>query len=210
LETAALLKFPTAVWENDLFIREQDIGQFTGASHADRAERFSQEVKQAKRDGFYFCAPGGESIAQCIQRVDVWLNELQKTCSGLRVLAVCHGNILKALIIRLERLNQTDWTKFEHDDAYKTFNCQVIHFSRRNPFTGEIHSKFAWVKSVCPVKLDRSKNEWRSLSRVTLTNEEILSIVEQTPRSIRDEDFEKIKSAFTEEEIESKLSQLTL
>lgn len=187
--------FDKAKWDTEIFLREQDLGKFTGESQADREDKFAEEIARRKRDAFYFCPAGGESVAMCTERVERWLHELHRTCSGLRVLAVCHGNILKSIFVRLERMLQTDWHKFTTDEHYKTYNCQIIHYSRRNPETGEIHSKLQWVKSVCPAlgKIDGPGNGWRRIVRTEMTNEELKQIIHQAPRMLDNQDLENIK-----------------
>lgn len=88
----------------ELYLREQDLGILAGHSLNQRAIKFAEENLRRSRDPFYYSPPGGESIAGCASRIEIWLSELQRTCSGFKVLVVCHGNILKAIRIRLERL----------------------------------------------------------------------------------------------------------
>lgn len=52
-------------------------------------------------------APGGESLANACLRVDRVLTQLRESCSGFRVVLVCHGNIMLAFRIRLERMKQS-------------------------------------------------------------------------------------------------------
>lgn len=35
--------------------------------------------------------------------IELWLFELERYCSGMRVIVVCHGDIMKAIRLRLER-----------------------------------------------------------------------------------------------------------
>jgi len=184
LETASLLGFKDARWTPDIFLREQDKGVLEGQSDISRQDKFEEELKRRNREAIYFAPLGGESIAQCAQRIELWLDELSRSCSGFRVVVVCHGDIMKAIRLRLERLKQSDWTCFQTDPDYKTHNCSVIHFSRRNPVTGDVHSKLSFVRSVCPWDLSRTTSEWKSFKRIGLTNEELQELVNRIPRHV--------------------------
>jgi len=184
LETAALLDFPAAKWYPELYLREQDLGILAGHSTNQRSLKFAEEEARRSRDPFYYCPPGGESIAGCASRVEIWLSEIQKICSGFKVLAVCHGNILKAIRIRLERIPSNEWERLNTDPGYKSFNCQIIHYSRRNPRTGEIHGRLSWVRSVCPWDIARTDTTWKRIHRPQHTNSDLWAIVNSVPRLV--------------------------
>ncbi len=52
---------------------------------------------------------GGESIANVCLRVDRVIEHLCENCSGLRVVVVCHGGIIKSFRALIERVRQTDY-----------------------------------------------------------------------------------------------------
>jgi len=187
METAGHLGFENADWHNEIYLREQDLGILGGTS-AQQREHQEAEMERRNRDVFYWAPPGGESVADCTVRVELFLSELRRTASGLRVLVVGHGNIIKAIRIRLERLLQSDWVKLNTSPDYATYNGQVIWYSRRNPFNSKIESSLSWVKSTCP--WDTSKgHDWKRVSRHTLSNEELLNIVNETPRIVDNKSF---------------------
>ena len=116
-------------------------------------------------DSLYWCAPGGESLAQACMRVEqgtrpecnqpdsyIWImikhdrsidsralhkhkrtthtviHSLKTSCSGFRVLMVCHGNIMAGFRVRLERMSQQafyDWEAGKADPREKIHNGQV-------------------------------------------------------------------------------------
>lgn len=53
----------------DIFLREQDKGVLEGQSAVDRQDKFEDEMKRREREQIYFAPLGGESIAQCAQRI---------------------------------------------------------------------------------------------------------------------------------------------
>jgi len=186
LETASLLGFTGSRWTPDIFLREQDKGILEGQSDLHKREQFEEEVRRQSRQEIYYASPGGESIAQCGQRIELWLEELNKYCSGLRVLVVCHGDIMKAMRLRIERLKQAEWLCFSTDADYKSWNCSVVHFSRRNPITGDIHSRLCYVRSVCPWDLSRASGVWKYFSWKGMTEAQLTETVNLIPRILDD------------------------
>ena len=61
-------------------------------------------------------------------------------------------------------------------------DCQILWYSRRNPYTGEISKFFKWKRSVCPWDLKRSHNEWEEIVRVEHTNESLAAHVNRVKR----------------------------
>jgi len=194
-ETAGLLGFENAEWISEFYLREQDTGVFSSLSNSEREEQFSTEIERKKLDSFYFAPPGGESIASCCLRVERWLSELRTECRGFRVIAVCHGNILKSLRIRIEKMTQEYWGLLM-TSKYKTHNCQVIHYSRRDPNTGHVSNNIEWVRSICPWDERRSvrTSQWEKIERQKFSNEELLKSLESTPRLINNPKEDTIES----------------
>jgi len=203
-ETASLLGFEESEWHSEFYLREQDNGVFTSLSGTERKELWSKELERKKLDSFYYAPPGGESIANCCLRVERWLHDLRVNCSGFRVIAVCHGNILKSLRIRIEKMNQENWGLLQ-TDKYKTHNCQVIHYSRRNPFNGKVGKNIDWVRSICPWDLRRSVQtaEWEEIKRPSFTNEQLFQSLENTPRLINNKEGDNLENLKEEQEYET-------
>jgi len=195
METAALLGFKHAEWYVEFYLREQDQGVLAGKSKQERKSEFLAELERRKRDWFYFQPPGGESIANCCLRIDRWLSDLRQSCTGLKVLAVCHGNILTAIRIKLERMKQEDFSHIKHDPLQRTYNCHILHYTRRDPLTGRVAEHFEWKRSICPWDTTRSNNKWTKIVRPTWKTKDLLESVERTPRlhSNNEENLEQFK-----------------
>lgn len=192
METAALLDLPNAHWVCDFYLRERDKGVLGGHSYKDRSKKFADELNRRYKDSFYWAPPGGESIANSCIRVDRILSQLQETCSGFSVILVCHGNIMTAFRIRLERMKQADFRSTIDDPKETIYNCQIIHYSRRDPWTGEVHPEMNWMRSICPWDLSMSTNEWKRIIRPVWTNEQLLEAVRPIPQLVNNkpEDIE--------------------
>eukprot|EP01121_Diplochlamys_sp_Union-15-3_P022231 TRINITY_DN9398_c0_g1_i1.p1 TRINITY_DN9398_c0_g1~~TRINITY_DN9398_c0_g1_i1.p1 ORF type:complete len:304 (+),score=48.42 TRINITY_DN9398_c0_g1_i1:34-945(+) len=181
IETAGLLGFQHALWFVDFYLREQDNGIWSGLSAQEKGT-FEEELEKRKRDWFYFSPPGGESIANAALRVERWLDELKASCNGLRVVAVCHGNIITAIRILIEKLKQEDFPKMRDDPAQYLHFGHIIHYTRRDPETGRISKQYDWVRSICPWDVDLSTNHWTKIIRPAWSYKDLLVSAEKVPR----------------------------
>lgn len=180
-ETAACLELGEQVsWEMSYYLRDKDGGIFSGKPGPVAMEGKYDEKLRRERDCYYYCPPGGESVASCCQRVDMFLSELAEQCSGLRVLAVVHHNIVYAFRICVENIPQLSFEQVFHSPTGRVSNGQVIHYSRRNPFTREVSQHFTWMRITVPWKgVDRG---WQPIFRPRFTNEEMLGLIADIPQ----------------------------
>jgi NAD+ kinase len=151
-----------------------------------RKREYADEMQRRERDRFFWAPPGGESMGTLCPRIDRVLNTLHRDGADLRVLMVCHGEVMWAFRVRLERMSQQQYQKLDYsaDPRDKIHNAQILHYTRREPGTGLIAPYLNWVWSVCPWDATHSRNEWEEIRRPKYANEELLAVVEQTPRLI--------------------------
>eukprot|EP01113_Clastostelium_recurvatum_P032405 TRINITY_DN4166_c0_g1_i1.p1 TRINITY_DN4166_c0_g1~~TRINITY_DN4166_c0_g1_i1.p1 ORF type:complete len:346 (-),score=81.51 TRINITY_DN4166_c0_g1_i1:25-1062(-) len=201
METAALLELPGAKWYTEIVLRERDKGQLDNISYSEKNERFGDEMARRKRDAFFWAPPGGESIANVCVRVDHTFNTLRRECSNQRVIMVCHGEVMWAFRVRLERLSQIRYHQLVSSGNPKDtiHNSQVLHYTRIHPVTGEIFPYFKFLKSVCPWRPEYSSEGWMEFDRPTYSNEELMQSVQSVPRYVNNfpnkEEDEKIEEA---------------
>jgi len=184
METAGLLGFKRAHWFVEFYLREQDNGVFQGKTKQERKKEYTSELERRKRDRFYFQPPGGESIANSCLRVERWLSDLKASSSGLTVIAVCHGNIIYAIRVVLEKMKQEEFANMKRDSMKKIHYGQIIHYTRRNPENNRMSKNFGWMRSICPWDISKSSNKWIKITRPVWTNEELFSSAEKIPRLI--------------------------
>ncbi len=183
METAAMLGLP-GNWYVDFYLRERDWGQLDVMTDEERHARFADELRRRDIDSFFWAPPGGESMAHLCLRVDRVLNTLHRECSDTDVLTVCHGEVMWAFRVRLERMPQRIYRDLEASDHpwNHIHNGQILEYSRIDPETGEEHSHMEWVRSTCPWDDDRSWNRWERIKRPKLTSDMLLAEVERTTR----------------------------
>lgn len=187
METAGLLNLPKATWYSDFYLREQDYGELDILPPEEMEAKYADALRHRDRDAFYWKPPGGESIADLCLRFDRLLETLGRECAGKNVIVVCHGRVMWAARIRLERLSSTRYIEL-HDHSKNPLdqinNCQVLHYSRQNPATGEIGPHIDWMRSVCPTDPSRSRNEWVKIERPRFSNDNLLTAAESYQRLV--------------------------
>lgn len=190
METAGHLDLPGAFWFRDFYLRERDFGDLDYYSPEERKKIFDRDLAYQKVNDFFWIPPNGESMAHLCLRADRFLNTLHRECPGGKVVVVCHGDLMWAFRIRIERLSQGKYAEYKKSDDFKNkiLNGQVLHYTRRmtpdHPGSIEMSSSMMYVKSVCPNNLHLSKNVWEEIKRPTYSNEELLEIVSRTKRTI--------------------------
>ena len=186
METAALLGLPRAEWYVSFYLRERVWGDMEVLPEDMRRERFTASMEMKHEDPFHWKPPNGESIADVCLRVDRVLQTLHREANDKRVIIVCHGEIMWAFRILLERMTQErfkelDLSKHPHDRIH---NCHVLHYTRSNPDICDVAPYASWVRSTCPWDLSRSSNEWQEIKRPHFTSEELRLRVAKTPSMI--------------------------
>jgi len=185
METAALLDLPGAIWQAEFYLRERDAGSLDSLASDEQFRRFPEAMEERDRDSFYWRPPGGESLAEVCLRVDRVLDTLRRSPTPERVIAVCHGEVMRAFRVRIERVPQGGYRELHapSDPRDEFHNCQVLHYSRHEPGNPErLADHLAWMRSICPWDLSLSRNVWTPVNRPRYTDEELLAIAEQTPR----------------------------
>jgi len=146
-----------------------------------------------KRDSFFWAPPGGESIAQVCVRVDHTFNTLRRECSNKKVIIVCHGEVMWAFRVRIERLSQLSFHRLQSssDKRDQMHNGTILHYTRIHPTTGEIYPYFRFMRSVCPWKMEYSSPGWMEFERPVYSNEDLLASVNTVPLLVNNIEGEK-------------------
>lgn len=177
LETAGHLALQGA-WEPEDRWRERDWGEYGALTPAERtSEQYARTTRMKEQNPWYWTPPGGESLASGVSgRFRNILGTLNREASGQQVIAVTHGETMEVARFMLEKLLPSEWNAQQKQKEYKLENCQVLHYSRRNPETGEIADRMEWRRAVCAWDETKSWNEgeWVHIPKRTYTDEQLL------------------------------------
>jgi len=187
METAGLLDLPGAQWFCDFYLTERDWGELDICSDEERELKYGAEMRRRQVEPFFWRAPGGESFSELCLRVDRVLHTLHRECADKRVLIVCHGEVMRAFQVRLERLSQVRFKRlvFSNLPTDTIYNCQIVHYTRENPDGSTIAPYIGWVRWTRPTVTPIQQTNWRQIVRQRSSNEQLLEVVNQVPAMLR-------------------------
>lgn len=96
-------------------LRERDYGDLVGLNKAETAEKYGDEQVHQWRRGFAVNPPGGESLADVVERVrpyferEIWPHVV----AGENVLVAAHGNSLRAVLVIIGEYDPEDIPNIE-------------------------------------------------------------------------------------------------
>lgn len=186
-ETAAHLALPTAAWFPSLWLRERDWGALDSMTQTERQERYAFEIARRTIDPFHWTPPHGESMAQLCLRVDRVLGTLHREADSSAIV-VCHGEVMQTFRVLLERQGIQTFIEIDRskDPLDEIHNCSILHYTRRDPESGEISPYLSWMRSTCPWDLSLSANTWQPIVRRRFSNDALLAECELTTRLVHD------------------------
>lgn len=94
----------------DAALNERDYGDLTGMNKDDARKRWGREQVHLWRRSYEIAPPGGESLKDTLERVRAYYEKriLPPVLKGRLLLAVAHGNSLRALMVFLEGLGERE------------------------------------------------------------------------------------------------------
>lgn len=175
METAALLELPNADWFIDPNLRERERGDMDRVSKAEMLE-FEKSMNDKKSAPLFWRPPNGESMADVCARIRDFLSTLHREAEGGCVAVVCHGEVIEAFRILLERAHHMDYMDWDQsgDPIYDIHNGQLVHYTRTDPVTGVIHPYLNWYRMIYPASPNRQDTDWFEVKRPRFTNQELL------------------------------------
>lgn len=182
METAGLLGIKDAVWYSDFYLRERNWGDLDRVTEKEREEKFADSMREKNIEPLYWTPPNGESLADVGLRIERVFQTLHRECEGRDVIIVCHGEVMRMIQARLERMTQERFHELDNstDDKDKIHNCQIMWYTRVNPENEiDIRPYLSWIKSVCPWDESKSSNVWKPIPRPKFSNEELLERVKR-------------------------------
>lgn len=104
-----------AVIEHAPALNERDYGDYTGKNKFEMKEILGDEAYKQLRRSWEYPVPGGETLKMVYERVVPYYQEkiLPMVQANKNVLAVAHGNSLRALIKYIERISDDEVANVE-------------------------------------------------------------------------------------------------
>lgn len=184
METAGLLWLPDAEWFCDFYLTERDWGGIDTLPEEERQEKFGEALHEQEVEPFFWRPPNGESFADVCLRFDRVLHTLHRECSDKRVILVCHGEVMLAARVRIERMSQLRFKELvlSKRPEDRTHNCQIIHYTRKNPKNGKLAPFAEWVRHIRPTDTPPTiVSDWQKIKRPRYSNSDLITMVSQTP-----------------------------
>lgn len=96
-------------------LRERDYGDLVGLNKAETAEKYGEEQVHLWRRGFAIKPPGGESLADVVERVRPYFEDeiWPHVVAGENVLVAAHGNSLRAVLVIIGEYDAEDIPNIE-------------------------------------------------------------------------------------------------
>ena len=182
MQTAAYLNLPGALWMQDAKLRERDGGLFNSITPSERDEFYKNEQKFYDTQPFLYRPLQGESVADLCDRIKLVLDTLARECDGKNVIIVCHGHVMRAFRIILERmsLKKTNEYLMNTGSWGRVPNCSIVHYTREIPFDQKplLANSFAFVRMIRPAGGGETEDGWTRIERKKFTNKELLEEAE--------------------------------
>lgn len=187
-ETAALLGLPDAAWRLNRALRERDWGDIGSVPRGEfeSLPEFRHNATMKAIDPLYWKPPGGESIAGVAEdRVRNVCDTLHRECDSKSVICVGHGELMWAFRLLLERLDDDTFVELDADKSERIHNCEVLHYTRIDPDTGNQAPRLTWLRRARPVETADGwrmvEGHWDHFETGSFTNAELLASVEDVP-----------------------------
>lgn len=186
METASYLELPDAKWYIEARLREREWGQEDLVSSEER--KLLQESAFQKQENPYYWKPlNGESMADACMRVRDLMETLHRETDEKQVIVVCHGEIMEAFQIEIERWIPAQYKQHIQSEGTKNkiHNGQVIQYSRQNPHNPqEVYPYLNYKRSISPWDLSLCDPQWQQIQRKGFSNKDLLFLAEETQRII--------------------------
>lgn len=194
METAGHMQLPESHFQTEVFVREITTGSNRGVPHP--LTEHGQALKSLSNAGWWVPRGGlgGESYADLSLRLRVFLDRLQETAAGLRVLVVCHAHVIRAFTVLLEDRKAAE---FQDVISWKIPNGHIRWYTRREE-DGQIHLrpfKVIELDMEEPLSADREDGTCscreKKIQRRLLSAAELIHRVEVVEQVLNTDDRER-------------------
>jgi broad specificity phosphatase PhoE len=172
--TASKLDLIRANWWIDPRISERDWGDLDRFTEEERHEKFGEAIKMREISPFYWRPPGGESFQDLYLRIRDFIDTVHRS-NAENVMVVCHGEVMKAFRMAIMRLTPMEYGRMEFspDPVDRIHNCQVDHYTRRDPVGKQLSDKIEWLQIYRPSEQKDVYLPWRRFERPSFSSFEL-------------------------------------
>lgn len=188
-QTAALLGLTengkSAEWYLNRTLRERDWGDIDAIPKKQFEEDpiYKLNALKKKTDPLYWRPPGGESIQDVAEnRVRNFLDTLHRECGDQTIVAVAHGEFMKAIRIILERADDEVFEKWESSKKHNIRNCEINQYSKENQKSSSSMkvpgTRLQFIRRIYP-SLEENRmivGKWKYIKFTRPTNEQLLMV----------------------------------
>jgi broad specificity phosphatase PhoE len=182
LETAALLNITEErqVWRIQPYLHERDWGDLDRMDEEMQQQLYSRNLVDFDGSPYFWRPPNGESLITTCVRLKHWLGTLARECSQKTIIAVCHGEVLEALSIELERVSEHDFIAHKQANQEVINNCDIVHYTRfdSNNDLSDFICRKRIIRLADPQK---SAQQFVDIQRKEYSSEQLLEIVKEMP-----------------------------
>jgi NAD+ kinase len=174
LDTAGYLDLIRARWIVDTRITERDWGELDRMTEDERLEKFGEAIAMRKVEPFFWTPPNGESMNDVTIRGRDFIDSLHRAHKN-NIITVCHGEVAKNLRMIFFGYTPTEYAEmeFSKDSKRRIHNCQVDHYTRRNPVTLESSDRLEWFRYYRPAEGEGEASEWEHITRHRFSSHEL-------------------------------------
>lgn len=176
MQTAGRLRLIRADWIVENRLTERDWGDFDRYTDEERREQFAHILHMREVEPFFWSPPGGQPFNRFYDRIKSIVVSLARI-EAPNVIVVCHGEVAKAFRMVCAQMAPWEYAdmEFSKNPLDRIHNCQVDHYSRRNPKSGHLDDRLEWLRVYRPsTSGDEPVIDWRHLPRKRYDNHELI------------------------------------
>lgn len=175
--TSACLQLPDAGWIIEPHLVERSLGTVALPETQEGVSDWQLHAQAQLAAPYTWTPPEGESIQDVAKRIRFMLSGLRHEEGTL--LCITHREALWAVRTIFEHLPRDAFETMYRSRAPedRIWNCELFHYSRRDPVTGALSPTFDWMRRVRVHETSSVQDTgWTSIARKRYTNDELLAL----------------------------------
>lgn len=188
METAGHLDLPSAGWLIEDRITERNWGSFDHLTEEERQEKFGNLLDMRQVEPFFWSPPDGEDFNNLVMRIRNFITSMDRVEINENVVVVCHGEVMKAFRIVFTHMKPWEYAdmEFSKESLQRIHNCQIDHYSRRDPEKHEVSRRLEWLQVYRPAEGQGIVIPWHNLPQKRMSSDELLAIAGKLSKDLPD------------------------